>query len=122
VYHSTDVYAMGVVLYELLTGRLPFDAETEFALQESIIRQAPTPIRRINPKLSESLEQAVLRALEKDPARRYSSAAEFALQLDRFLADTGGTDSPAHDERRYQKVYDTMRRKLAAKLFGKTAE
>ena len=122
VYHSADVYSMGVVLYELLTGRLPFDAETEFALLEMIIRQPPTPIRVINSRLSERLEGIVLRTLEKDPARRYSSAAEFARQLDSVLASTGGTDSPPDDARLYHRVYDTMRRKLAGRLFRKNAE
>lgn len=85
--HFTDVYSIGVVLYELLTGDVPFDDPSAFAVYEKIIRVPPPPLRAINPQVSPALERIVLRALEKQRERRYGSAAEFALVLDRYLSD-----------------------------------
>ncbi|HEY5708903.1 MAG TPA: protein kinase [Solirubrobacterales bacterium] len=80
---ATDVYALGVVLYQFLTGRLPYEGST---LAELAVRQQnerPLPPSTYNDEVSEALGGAVLRALEGDPARRYASASELAggLQL-----------------------------------------
>ncbi len=80
---ATDVYALGVVLYQFLTGRLPYEGST---LAELAVRQQnekPLPPSTYNDEVSETLGAAVLRALEGDPARRYASASELAggLQL-----------------------------------------
>jgi len=80
---ATDVYALGVVLYQFLTGRLPYEGST---LAELAVRQQnerPLPPSTYNDEVSETLGAAVLRAIEGDPARRYASASELAggLQL-----------------------------------------
>ena len=80
---ATDVYALGVVLYQFLTGRLPYEGST---LAELAVRQQnerPLPPSTYNDEVPETLGAAVLRALEGDPARRYASASELAggLQL-----------------------------------------
>jgi serine/threonine-protein kinase len=75
---ATDVYALGVVLYQFLTGRLPYEGST---LAELAVRQQnekPLPPSTYNSDVTETLGTAVLRALEGDPARRYASAAELA--------------------------------------------
>jgi serine/threonine protein kinase len=78
----TDLYSFGVVLYELLTGRVPFDADTPMAVLEKHIHEPPPP-RRFNAELTPALEAVVLRALNKDPAARYETAAEMVAELAR---------------------------------------
>ena len=82
---ATDVYALGVVLYQFLTGRLPYEGST---LAELAVRQQnerPLPPSTYNPEVPETLGAAVLRALEGDPAHRYASADELASGLQRGL-------------------------------------
>jgi serine/threonine protein kinase len=82
---ATDVYALGVVLYQFLTGRLPYEGST---LAELAVRQQnerPLPPSTYNPEVPETLGAAVLRALEGDPSRRYASADELAGGLQRGL-------------------------------------
>jgi serine/threonine-protein kinase len=82
---ATDVYALGVVLYQLLTGRLPYEGST---LAELAVRQEndrPLPPSAYNPEVPDSVGSAVLRALEGDPSRRYASADELAGGLHRGL-------------------------------------
>jgi serine/threonine protein kinase len=82
---ATDVYALGVVLYQFLTGRLPYEGST---LSELAVRQQnerPLPPSTYNPEVPETLGAAVLRALEGEPARRYASADELAVGLQRGL-------------------------------------
>ena len=83
-----DVYALGVVLYELLVGRLPYDVTKRpvYAVARVVKEADPTPIAKVNPKLRGDLDTIVMKCLEKDRARRYSSAAELEADLGRFLA------------------------------------
>jgi serine/threonine-protein kinase len=81
----SDIYAAGVLLYELLTGRLPFDHKTEFALRQAHLSEPPVPPRAIVPALPEWLDQSVLRALAKSPASRYQNATEFRAVLEAAL-------------------------------------
>jgi len=79
----TDVFALGTILYEVLTGTLPHAGDSLPAIYHKILHEDPVPPRKLKPQLSHDLETITLKALEKDPARRYSSATEFADDLRR---------------------------------------
>jgi serine/threonine-protein kinase len=81
----SDIYAVGVLLYELLTGKLPFDHQTEFAMRQAHLSEPPVAPGAIAPGLPEWLDQAVLRALAKNPASRYQNATEFRAVLEAAL-------------------------------------
>jgi serine/threonine-protein kinase len=77
----TDIYALGVVFYEMVTGKAPFEGETPLIVLNSRLRNDPIPPRKRNAQLSPDLEQVMLRALERDPQHRFASAREFAADL-----------------------------------------
>ena len=82
---GTDIYALGVILYELLTGRPPHRGETDLETLRMIGDLDPPSPRALRPGLPRDLERIVLKCLEKRPARRYSSALELSADLHRFL-------------------------------------
>ncbi|MBI3268154.1 MAG: protein kinase [Planctomycetes bacterium] len=81
----SDVFSLGAVMYEVLTGRPPFDGETLAALFQRILNDDPAPVRRLNPRVHPDVEVACLKALAKEPAHRYASAGALAEDLRRFL-------------------------------------
>lgn len=87
---ASDIYAVGVVLYEMLTGVRPFTANSVMSVLMKQISEQPRPLRQINPRISPQLESAVLRALDKDPSRRYQRPIDF-LQALRRAEMPGGT-------------------------------
>ncbi len=82
---ATDTYALGAVLYEILTGRTPFEAAEFHALIAAVVAKEPVPPRKHHGATPLDLSAVCLRALEKEPGRRYPSAAEFAMELRRWL-------------------------------------
>ncbi|GAB4429531.1 MAG: Stk1 family PASTA domain-containing Ser/Thr kinase [Chloroflexi bacterium OHK40] len=78
---QSDVYALGVVLYEMLTGRLPFTGDSSVAVAMKHVTEPPPPPRRLNPQIPLGLEALVLRALAKDPSQRPQGAQQFAQLL-----------------------------------------
>jgi eukaryotic-like serine/threonine-protein kinase len=80
---ASDLYSVGVILYELLSGVVPFEGETAVAIAFKQVAAEPNPPSAVNPALPAALDAAVLRALAKDPARRYADAEEFIAVLQR---------------------------------------
>src|SRR4051794_33447597 len=94
----SDLYSVGVVLYEMLTGRVPFEGDSAVSIALKQVAEAPTPPSAINPDTPPELEALVLRALAKDPAERYQDADEFITALDRVRGHLAAGVSPPGDE------------------------
>ena len=100
----TDVYAMGIVLFEALTGKRPFSGATDFDVMRAHRDRPPPSARTLRPSLPRAVDEVILRALAKNPARRYQSASAMAAALaaavdGRELGDGGPPSSPSHDDR-----------------------
>lgn len=81
---ATDIYALGAILYQLVTTRPPFQGDSAHSVLRRVESEDPVPPRRLNPGVPVDLETVILKCLEKSPTRRYPTARELAAELDRF--------------------------------------
>jgi len=86
----SDLYSVGVMLYEALTGRVPFEGESAVAVAMKQVSQMPQRPSSAQPRVSPALDAVVMRALEKDPGQRFQSADAFIAALDQAMRDPGG--------------------------------
>jgi serine/threonine-protein kinase len=77
----SDIYALGAMFYEMLTGKTPFSGPNPFAIMNDRLLNSPVPPREVNPEITAELQEIIYRALERDPKNRYASAREFAWDL-----------------------------------------
>lgn len=112
--HRSDLYSLGIVLYEMLTGRIPFDDENSVTVAIKQIQETPVPPSEYNISIPRPLEQAVLKAIAKEPSARFADAAEFYSELNSILSDpdrisntvsAGGTS----DETKIYKTVDVKK-------------
>jgi eukaryotic-like serine/threonine-protein kinase len=97
---ASDIYSIGVLLYEALTRHVPFEAESPVTVALKQVSERPRPPSELNPAVSRALDAVVLKALAKDPANRFASAEEFLAALDAAEADPSGAalgDTAAHE-------------------------
>jgi len=92
---ASDLYAVGVILYEMLTGRVPFEGDSAVAVALKQVSEAPVPPSRLNHNVTPALDGVVLKALAKDPANRFTTADEFTAALD--AAEYDPARSPVSD-------------------------
>jgi len=98
----SDIYALGVMLYEMTTGDVPFHGPNAFAIMNDRLLNNPVPPRELNPEISPQLQEIIYRAIERNPANRYASAKEFAHDL-RHQDEVGVAERPELREWKQRK-------------------
>ena len=110
---KSDLYSLGAVMYEMATGKVPFDADNSVSIAVMHIQDKPEPAKNLNPNLSDHLNYIIMKLLDKDPANRFLNAKELidSLEDQNFIKEEELTDTAripivVPQERSYQKVYN----------------
>jgi serine/threonine protein kinase len=104
--HQTDIYSLGVVMYRLLTGRLPFDASSQAGLTYAILNTEPARPMTLRPDLPPLLDEIVMKAIRKDPKERYASWLEFGKDLSQAFTNQRLAGEGASDSEKFNKLRD----------------
>ena len=120
--HRTDLFSLGVVLYEMAAGRLPFSGATVSETMARILNSQPEALARFNYDIPEGLERVVRKCLEKDRERRYQTARELVVDLKNLERDSGGAASPAGPERKTLRAVIVDDEELARALLREYVE
>lgn len=115
----TDIYSVGVILFEMLCGRLPFDGESPVSVALQQVEQNPKALRSLNPSVPVGLEQITLHAMAKNPDDRYADCGEMIADLRRWLADPK-TTFPAYVATPVKKAAEFVRNKVPKKTGADT--
>ena len=115
----TDIYSVGVILFEMLCGRLPFDGESPVSVALQQVEQNPKALRSLNPSVPVGLEQITLHAMAKNPDDRYADCGEMIADLRRWLADPK-TTFPAYAATPVKKAAEFVRNKVPKKAGADT--
>jgi len=100
----TDIYSFGIVLYEMVTGRVPYDAESPVSVALKHIQEPVVPPKEINDNVPENLNKLILKAIEKEPIKRYQTANEMLLDLQRIQKNSEYTITTNNNENEYTRV------------------
>jgi eukaryotic-like serine/threonine-protein kinase len=123
----SDLFSLGIVLYEMATGRLPFHGDSWGLVTEAILNRNPVAATRVNPDVPRALEEVINRALEKDWALRYQHAADMRVELQRLKRDSESGRTAAHDATESSLVQSASRvssasqRSIRASSIGSSA-
>lgn len=100
----TDIYSFGIVLYEMVTGRVPYDAESPVSVALKHIQEIVVPPKEINNNVPENLNKLILKAIEKEPIKRYQTAKEMYIDLQRIQNDSSYTIATNSMDNEYTRV------------------
>lgn len=101
---QSDIYSLGVLMYELLAGKRPFYGETLTRLIHQVVYATPIPLHKHRPEVPPELESVVMRAMHKDPAKRFQSALEFSAALTRAFHQVGRLEKQLAEQERFNLV------------------
>jgi serine/threonine protein kinase len=104
----TDIYSFGIVLYEMTTGRVPYDAESPVSVALKHIQQPVIPPKQINGNIPENLNKLIVKAIEKEPIKRYQTAKEMFLDLQRIQNNSSYNIATSNNENEYTKIMEPV--------------
>ncbi|MCB2285589.1 Stk1 family PASTA domain-containing Ser/Thr kinase [Clostridium algidicarnis] len=108
----TDIYSLGIVLYEMVTGRVPFDAESPVSVALKHIQEAPIPPKQIVQNIPESLNKLILNAIEKEPAKRYKTAKDMMNDLIKIQKNPDSQMQYANIDNGFTRIMDPVNQAL----------
>src|SRR5699024_4830656 len=111
----SDLYSLGVMMFEMLTGKLPFEADSLVSVAIKQIQSEPIRPRSINPDIPEGLEEIVMRAMQKDASKRYQSAAEMLHDIDEFKKNPSIVFSYKYEQPAQVHIQNEFRQQQNAK-------